>query len=288
MTKSLINKNTTKSYPLRSKTGASKDPAYITPTKASVPKDTKTECTPSTPSPNICKICMGVELMRNLNFEEAIQEFTSKIGDYKLLTKSLQENTSTLNNSIDTIKHFMLSFEPDKAENAFDKINANFGLLRNNINELSNIVTKINASVTERSISEITDDIELLNGSMTDLSNYVTKIDSIETLLDRYISQQTRDSPSTNNKKIIHDRLSQLESLCNQLNNKIDSFTNVTAPTPVEHPTQSTDQNINHNPKACITLGDSNTSTLMLICTKFTIQLEFQLSPSMISTPLSV
>ena len=128
---------------------------------------------------------MGVELMRNLNFEEAIQEFTSKIGDYKLLTKSLQENTSTLNHSIDTIKHFMLSFEPDKAENAFDKINANFGLLRNNINELSNIVTKINASVTKRSISKITDDIELLNGSMTDLSNYFTKIDSIKTLLDR-------------------------------------------------------------------------------------------------------
>ena len=123
---------------------------------------------------------MGVESMRNLNFEEAIQEFTSKIGEYKLLTKSLQENTSTLNHSIDTIKHFMLSFEPDKAENAFEKINAHFGLLRNNVNELSNIVTKINTSVTERSISKITNDIELLNGSMTDLSNYFTKIGSIE------------------------------------------------------------------------------------------------------------
>ena len=259
MTKLLINKNNTKTYPLRTKTGASKDPAYITPTKASVPKDTKTECTPSTPSSNTCKICMGVESMRNLNFEEAIQEFTSKIGEYKLLTKSLQENPSTLNHSIDTIKHFMLSFEPDKAENAFEKINAYFGLLRNNINELSNIVTKINTSVTERSISKITNDIELLIGSMTDLSNYVTKIGSIETLLDRYISQQTRDSPSTNNNNTIHDRLNQLESLCNQLNNKIDSITNVPAPTQVEHPTQSTDQNINRNPKACIILGDSNT-----------------------------
>ena len=202
---------------------------------------------------------MGVELMRNLNFEEAIQEFTSKMCEYKLLTKSLQENTSTLNDSIDIIKHFMLSFEPDKAENAFDKINANFGLLINNINEICNIVTKINASVTERPIWKITDDIELLNGSMTDLSNYITKIDSIEALLDRYISQQTRDSPSTSNSNVIHDCLNQLESLCNQLNNKIDSFTNVPAPTQVEHPTQSTDRNINRSPKAYIILGDSNT-----------------------------
>ena len=38
----------------------------------------------------------GLELMRNLKFNEAIQEFTSKIGEYKLLTKSVQENTSTL------------------------------------------------------------------------------------------------------------------------------------------------------------------------------------------------
>ena len=88
--------------------------------------------------------------------------------------------------------------------------------------------TKVNPSVTENSISKITDDIGLLNVSISDLFNYVTKMDSIKTLLDRYISQQTRDSSSTNNNNIIHERLiSYLESLCacSQLNKKIESST---------------------------------------------------------------
>ena len=74
---------------------------------------------------------MGVEAMRSLKLNEALQEFTSIINEYKLLIMSLQKNTSNLNHSVDTIKHFILAFEPVEAESSLRKIDTNIDLLNN-------------------------------------------------------------------------------------------------------------------------------------------------------------
>ena len=269
-------KNVSKSYPLRSKSSQSKDPAFITPTKASVLKNTsKTESTPSTPSSNICSICMGVEAMMSLKLNEALQEFTSRIDEYKLLTKSLQENTSTLNHSMDTIKHFILAFEPVEAESSLRKIDTNIDLLNNKLNNLSDVIMKLSPNITENPMSKIATSIDVLDGKINGLSNYACKIDSIEKYLsDRRPLSHTIDTSSINSNDKINQRLSHLESLCNQLNCKIDTLSNIPAPSPVDHLNSTSSHPNNnspshHNPNTCIILGDSNTKYVNINMHKF-------------------
>ena len=66
--------------------------------------------------------------MRNIKLKEVVQEFTACIDDYKLLKKSLQENASTLNQAVDTIKHFIRMFELSKAVTSMDKLNYEISL----------------------------------------------------------------------------------------------------------------------------------------------------------------
>ena len=101
-----------KSYPFRSQSSSSsKSSIYTTPTKSPT-KDLSNQLTPSS---NICCICKGVESFRNNSITKAIAEFTEKIDSNKELTKSLSENSSTLSQSIETMKHFISYFDPESA-----------------------------------------------------------------------------------------------------------------------------------------------------------------------------
>ena len=137
------------------------------------------------------------------------------------------------------MKHFILNFDPESAENALPKINS-----------------KIN-SIIEK--------VEGVDNSFVDISNYITKLDDLEKLVVNKI--ETLNVPSTH---ISMDaeltaRISNLESLTTQLNKKMDSIS--TIPTP-DHPSSrhpSRAHNLSEktpsNPcsSTLLILGDSNT-----------------------------
>ena len=206
-----------------------------------------------------------------MKLSEAVQEFVCKMEDYKLLSKTLQENASTLNHSIDTIKDFIRDFSPAN-------VYANLRILNSNISELSNLVAKISPGVAEDSVTNITDSIDLLHGKVGGFSNYVTKLDSIEKYLsDRSDFIHASDIPSANSDVQINKRLDQLESLCNQLNCKIDTLSQIPSFSQANidnSRSHSSNQDNSHNfsrhsPNTCIILGDSNTKYVNINMHKF-------------------
>ena len=138
------------SYGLRSraKSVSSPDPrndVFLTPTKQNI-KPSIT-ITPSTPSSKTCAICRGVDELRNYKLREAINEFSTNIDAYKELTKSLNDNNSTLNHALDTVKHYILHIEPKQVNDSLHKID----------NNLSTVKDKID-SLHEDYVSKLTDD----------------------------------------------------------------------------------------------------------------------------------
>ena len=73
----------------------------VTPNKNGSPSSTSTISIPST---NLCKACRGADL-RDMNLNEAIMKFSEKIDAYRDLIKSLNDNNSTLNHTLDTIQY---------------------------------------------------------------------------------------------------------------------------------------------------------------------------------------
>ena len=235
-------------YPLRGQTSVtSKVPACVTPTKPTTATSSKASSNPATPSSKICAICNGMEEMRSLKLKEVVEELTSRIDDYKLLTKSLQEDTSTPNHAVDFIKNFMQTFKPSDAVNSLDKLNYDIGTLTDN---------------------------------MPDLSRYVTKLDKLEEFIER--SHFDRPNAESSSDKLVNDRLNNLESLCKQLNCKIDTLNsmststhnnintladNIPRPVLAGNGNNSTADNISispKNPSTCIIIGDSNTKYINL------------------------
>ena len=142
-----------KSYPLRSQSSrTSRNSLYTTPTKS--PKtDQNNQLTPSS---SICSICKGVESFRSISITKAIAEFTEKIDSYNDLTKSLNENSSNLSNSIDTMRHFMLTFQPDSAVNILTKTSDNVDGILDKVEGVNNRLADIsNGNRTEDLISII-------------------------------------------------------------------------------------------------------------------------------------
>ena len=138
-----------------------------------------------------------MEEMRSLKLKEVVEELTSRIDNYKLLTKSLQEDTSTLNHAVYFIKNFMQTFKPSDAVNSLDKLNYDIGTLTDNMSDLSRCVTKL----------------DKLEGFIIERSHF-----------DRPNAESSSD-------KLINDRLNNLESLCKQLNCKIDTLNSMSTPT---------------------------------------------------------
>ena len=118
----------------------------ITPIKRD--KSGASSTKPNTPNSvsQVCGICRGIEDLRSIKLNEAVAEFTTQIEAYRELTKSFNDNTSTLSHALDTIKHFILHAKPKETNqflsNTLDKLNT-FG---DNIHDLSNHnVTKLDA-----------------------------------------------------------------------------------------------------------------------------------------------
>ena len=171
--------------------------------------------------------------------KEVVAEFESKIEAYKDLTNSLNNNSSTLNHALDTIKHFIMRIEPNDIDTFFSKTNEKISALSENI---------------------------------YDLSKYVTKLDSLEEFVNKKIDNVLSNSLTISepNSEVIK-RLDNLKSICGELKSKIDKF-NVK---PFNHPPTlntetntsrtSTPASLHPNPKTCIILGDSNTKYVSLV-----------------------
>ena len=217
-----------------------KSSLQITPTKTSPSKLSENKSlsspNPSTPSNRKCSVCQGIDDLRSMKLNEAVQEFSSKLDTYQELSKSLGENSSNLSHAITTIKHFILHLEPSHVENFFTSIDSK--------------------------ISSVSD-------SLTDLSNYVTKLDDIHMLTGtthRLIVDSKSNSSESDTKSFyaIDSRIQKLESICAQLSTKIESFdispllqyqerfNNIienSAPTNPQYSSKSTLSSLQHQPR---------------------------------------
>ena len=220
-----------KSYPLRSQSWrTSRNSLYTTPTKS--PKtDQNNQLTPSS---SICSICKGVESFRSISITKAIAEFTEKIDSYNDLTKSLNENSSNLSNSINTMRHFILTFQPDSAVNTLTK--------------------------TSKNVDRILDKVEGVDNRLADISNYITKLDDLEKLVNEKI--QSVNVPSSHCKvdTDLTARISNVESLITQLNEKLDSINTI----PTTRYSDSRYSNKCHNPSQQASPNPSNRSLLII------------------------
>ena len=185
------------SYGLRSrvKSVSSPDPrndVFLTPTKQNI-KPSIT-ITPSTPSSKICAICRGVDELRNYKLREAIDEFSTKIDAYKELTKSLNDNNSTLNHALDTVKHYILHIEPKQVNDSLHKIDDNLSTVKDKVDSLH--------------------------------EDYVSKLTSIEEFINKRVLVTT---PQVDSHNTLMDRIHNLESLCTQLATKMDTLSQTIA-----------------------------------------------------------
>ena len=172
------NSNRTRSrsarYGLRSKSESAasntpkKDIHNITPLKSVV---TPQIITPSTPSSGVCIVCKGIDDLRSLNFKDAVTEFSDKIDAFKHLTKSLNENNSTLNHALDIIKHFILHIEPDKINNSFANLDSGLKSLRSKVTCLPNV-------------TYLESKLKTLENKLSDLSDIRTKVDTTHNSID--------------------------------------------------------------------------------------------------------
>ena len=145
-----------------------KEDIYETPLKFAVTPQTTT---PSTPSSGVCVVCKGIDDLRSLNFRNAVTEFSDKIEAFKQLTKSFNDNNSTLSHALDTIKHFIIHVKPDK-------INDSFASLECSLNSLHSEVTSL------PSITYLDNRLKALEGKLSDLSDIRTKVDTIHINID--------------------------------------------------------------------------------------------------------
>ena len=248
-------------YGLRSKSesstaSTSKEETYLTPMRSEV---AHVAITPSTQLSKVCSICKGIDDFRSLKFKDAITEFTEKIDAFKaLLTKSFDDNNSTLNHALDTIKHFILHIDPDKINDSFSKIDSGVNALCNEVASLPSTayleskldalesklpnLTELNSKLDalhmklpdaakldsrlnaiETRVSELTNkDIKpyALTDGLPELTNFIAKLESIDEFVDNKIKSI---NSSTNSFDNLTEHISNIESLCTSLNSKLES-----------------------------------------------------------------
>ena len=148
---------------------------------------------PLTPSNKQCSVCQGIEDIRAIKLNDAVQEFTSKLESYRELAKSLGENSTVLEQAIATIRHFILHLDAKKVENYF---------------------------------SSIENKITLANDNLSDLSNYVTILDSIHETVNNTNTLVNYKVNSTDSHTLgqLDTRIQKLEHICSQLSTKLESF----------------------------------------------------------------
>ena len=266
-----------------------KEDIYKTPLKSTVTPQT----TPSTPSSGVCVVCKGIDDLRSLNFRNAVTEFSDKIEAFKQLTKSFNDNNSTLSHALDTIKHFIMHVKPDKINDSFASLDSSLNSLRSEVtclpnitylenrlkalegklSDLSDIRTKVDTIYTnidslEDRLSElasISNKPVIANDKLDDFNKYIARLNSMEESLDDKI----KSIPPSNSHQDLTEHISKLESLCTQLNTKLD-FTNINHnnPSPIMAHSPATQSPISNscapNPNTCLILGDSNTKYIKI------------------------
>ena len=144
-----------------------------------------------------------------MNLESAVSDFNSRIEDYKLLSKSLQDSTSSLDHAVSAMKHFIINLEPDTLDNFVTNVNMDMETMKCYATELSRNVTD-------------------LSNNLTDLSNSVSKLDSLEEFVTKKLESIESEFMKSSN---ILERVSSLEKLCQTLNSKLDD--RISNPPPV-------------------------------------------------------
>ena len=186
---------------LRSSSRSSSLPSS-SPLKLPLKNSPKASSTPSI-STDKCSICKSSETLRNINLKDAVSEFNSKLEDYKSISKSLQDSTSSLDHAINAIKHFCIKLEPDTLNNFVTNVTMDMETLKCHVTDLGRNVTN-------------------LSDNLSDLSNYVSKLDSLEEFITKKFESMESDSEAKKSNDILH-RVSNLEELCRALNTKLDS-----------------------------------------------------------------
>ena len=121
-----------RTYDLRSKSSVLKTPnASNSPsTKSRSLNNLTATVTPSSPSSIKCLICQNVDRIRNFNLSEAVDLFTEKLKDFKLISKSLQDNTSCMDHAVNAIRHFILKFDTDSMDDFLKTFVQNIEIVR--------------------------------------------------------------------------------------------------------------------------------------------------------------
>ena len=247
----------TRTYPLRGH--SSRNTLHITPTKSSPVKSNASPApTPLTPSGGKCSVCQSIDEIRSYNLKEAVQEFSSKLESYRELTKSLGENSSTLNDAITTIRHSILHLDPKAVENHFTSIDNNITTVGDNLADLSNYITKLD---TIHQITESTKELIHSNISNTAPDKSMEAIDSGLHKLESIYSQLSTKIDSLD--------LSKLKQFEHRLNNIVSDSTTPTSSNTHEAQTVISSTNthsIRHFPatNTVLIIGDSNTKYVNL------------------------
>ena len=209
------------SFNLRSRSKSSSLPS-ASPLKLPLKNSPKTSSSPSI-STDKCSICKSSETLRSINLKDAVSEFNSKLEDYKSISKSLQDSTSSLDHAINAIKHFCIKLEPDTLNNFVTNVTIDMQTLKCQVTDLSRNVTS-------------------LSDNLSDLSNYVSKLDSLEEFITKKFESMESEAKKSND---MLERVSNLEELCRALNTKLDSSIISTPITsPQDNPTSHTLTNI--------------------------------------------
>ena len=90
----------------------------------------------------VCSVCKGAELVRNLNLEKSVQDFVGQLDKLQSTTGILKDGNEKINHFSDTLKHFIMSFEPKALSQDFSKILTTVDIMYGGLNDLSNFVAK--------------------------------------------------------------------------------------------------------------------------------------------------
>ena len=201
---------------------------HVTPQKTA---NTSRTATPFTPSSEICGVCKGIDDLRSLQFKDAIIEFTDKIEAFKDLTKSFSDNNSTLNNALDTIKHFILHVEPSKISDSFASIDNGLNSLRTEVKSLPNFT---HIEETLESIESKLLDIQDLSAKMDTLDDKLASMSTIQSRFDA-LDNKLSQIASISKEPIVSDDLNRyierLDSIEESIND-IDKIRNISSANP--------------------------------------------------------
>ena len=79
----------------------------------------RTTSTQSSPVPEsqTCLSCKSADTNRNSYLADVINDFTSKLEDFKMLSSKLIDSTKNLDQAVKDIKHFVVNHDVDNMEN---------------------------------------------------------------------------------------------------------------------------------------------------------------------------